>query len=136
MRQVKNSSNRGYVPWTGHLLWPGKTSNGGIGTPTQAHNLWPIVLPIRCADIGWHKNCWSGQPVICLVWAPYQNSESTVGAPWRTTIQRIDSPESSIAWSTGGREWTYLWFWDLKVHHYSETLLPTRPKLLQKSHTS
>lgn len=43
------------------LLWPGNTSSGGIGTPTQPHKLWATVCPsmgyarVRVAQSLWER---------------------------------------------------------------------------------
>jgi hypothetical protein len=41
---AENSTSRGYGDWSGHLLQPDETSNGGRGTPFHPQNLEPEIF--------------------------------------------------------------------------------------------
>jgi hypothetical protein len=46
-------------------------------------------------------------------------------------VYKRQAEESSSGSSAGSKKRTFLSFWDLKAQHLSDSLLPTRPHLLQ-----
>lgn len=77
MAPAQTSNYKGYIAWTGYLLWPDKIAGGRTGWPTQPHNHQLTVHPVHRVGL-WRvtRRSWE--------W-PANDQFSLTTMPWEST---------------------------------------------------